>query len=731
MSYTLASTTGDDVQERARKPLYLKAIAGFAKLLFIVCDVITFIPFQIFDNPQRKLDESAKMKALQINQTDPNSAYRNADSMDKLQSTCFPDCPTLDSIWTKACVDFESSLCMGTRQIVRIVEDRDTTTGQVNQKIQFGEYKWETYGEVNRKVNNVSNSLDSLALQRNGHVVIFSETRAEWMITAQSCFRKCFPVVTVYATLGEEAVAYAINESDGVVLFTTAAHLSMIQKISDRIPQIGHIIYFEDPYKSTIDNLERQETITFLKSKFKSCTSFESFLATGENTPPSPKPPNDREDIAMIMYTSGTTGKPKGCVLSHKNIIGTLTGYSHIVKLNPTDTYIAYLPQSHILECCAELVGYSQGCKVAYSSPHTLIDTSIKILPGTKGDIGVAQPTVIVAVPAIINRIYKAVNDKVSKSSAISKEIFDICFKRRKARYEKGYSSLLIDRLIFGKIKQSLGGKTKLVICGGAFLNVEPQRFINICFGCPVIQGFGLTETCGGATLTNLHDLTTGIVGPPLTTCEIRLREWAEANYSPTNRIPQGEILIHGDNVCQGFYKNEEQTKEAFVEIEGKRWFCSGDIGEICADGSLKIIDRKKDLIKLSHGEYVSLSKIEGFLLTNIYVDNVCIYASVDHNQLVVLLVPNENNVRELGAKLGVTTQDWKSICENKMVKNSVLKELQKFVEGKLLKHEIPSQIYLCHELWTPASGLLTEAMKLKRKVIETRFKSQINDLFK
>lgn len=199
-------------------------------------------------------------------------------------------------------------------------------------------------------------------------------------------------------------------------------------------------------------------------------------------------------------------------------------------------------------------------------------------------------------------------------------------------------------------------------------MNAETQRFINICFCCPVVQGYGLTETCGGATLADESDLSTGAVGPPLRCCEIKLREWKEAGYSPYNvGAAQGEVLIGGDNVALGYFKNEEKTKEDFIMIGGKRYFATGDIGEFRSDGSLKIFgtfglilsycgcvfsDRKKDLIKLAHGEYMSLSKVETQLLTNSNVDNICVYGDSAHEYLIALIVPNKKNLEKLAQEV-------------------------------------------------------------------------------
>uniref|UniRef100_A0A0K0F9C9 long-chain-fatty-acid--CoA ligase n=1 Tax=Strongyloides venezuelensis TaxID=75913 RepID=A0A0K0F9C9_STRVS len=288
-----------------------------------------------------------------------------------------------------------------------------------------------------------------------------------------------------------------------------------------------------------------------------------------------------------------------------------------------------------------------------------------------------------------------------------------------------------MNKLVFGKIKKILGGKLRVILSGGAPLAPETQRFMNICFCCPVVQGYGLTETCGGATIGDIYDLSTGYVGPPLVCSEIYLRSWDEAGYSPSNHPPTGEILIHGDNVSLGYFKNAEKTAEDFIVIDGKRYFCTGDIGEVRSDGAFKIIDRKKDLIKLQHGEYISLGKIESIIVTNKYVDNVCVFANSLNDYCVALIVPNEKNLISFAKQLDIKEDGLKEICKNKTVISGLLKELTNFLKGKLSRVEIPQRIFICDEVWTPASGLLTEALKLKRKVIEKHYKSTLASLYK
>ena len=716
--------------DAAQAPLYVSALAIFLKIFFFVYDAIIFIPFMIFANPGKKLQLSEREKAKQVNESDPNSPWRHVDTIGKeLWTELYRGCDTLGKIWDEVINIHGEIPCMGTRQVKRVFEERQSN-GKTFQKLILGEYEWLDYLDINGLVSNVLNGLLALNLKKGQHVVIYAETRMEWMVTAIACFKGGFPIVTIYPTLGEEAIAYAMGECDAIAVFTTRGLLSKVLAAIKDCPEIKDVIFYSDLHeKSDVKNQASEKILKEFKENGRNLYSFDSLLKMGDTEEEST---NDikSEDLALIMYTSGTTGNPKGVLLSHQNIIAAISGQSAVISVDHNDTYIGYLPLAHILEVCAELVVISKGCRIGYSSAQTLFDRAPKIQKGTHGDCRALKPTLIACVPAIMDRIFKAVSDEVKEKSPIQRELFRICYERKRARYEEGYTSLVMNRLAFDRIRKLLGGSLRYVLSGGAPLNAETQRFMNICFCCPVVQGYGLTETCGGATLADEHDLSTGSVGPPLRCCEIMLREWAEAGYSPRNELPQGEILISGANVALGYYKNDEKTKEDFIELYGKRWFATGDIGEFRSDGSLCVIDRKKDLIKLSHGEYVSLGRIETTLLTNPNVDNICVYGNGERDYLVALIVPNQKNLEALAEKNGVNESKWEKLCANKTVNKALTKELTDYVSGKLNRPEIPKKIFICHEPWTPVSGLLTEALKLKRKNIEKAFENEIKELY-
>ncbi|XP_069468719.1 long-chain-fatty-acid--CoA ligase 4 isoform X2 [Ambystoma mexicanum] len=654
----------------------------------------------------------------------PGSPYRAVSHFSSLATIDLPGADTLDKLFEHAVTNFSDRDCLGTRELL-CEENEKQPNGKVFKKLILGDYKWQSYEAVNARATHLGSGLAALGLKPKSTAAIFCETRAEWMITAQACFKYNFPLVTLYATLGEEAVAYGLNESGASYLITSAELLeTKLKGVLSEISHLKHIIYVGKKIMKSSHYPAEIELHNLLE--------VEELGAKHENLsmpPCSPLP----TDLAVVMYTSGSTGRPKGVMMIHSNLIAGMTGQcERIPGLGPKDTYVGYLPLAHVLELTAEMSCLTYGCRIGYSSPLTLSDQSSKIKKGSKGDCSVLKPTLMAAVPEIMDRIYKNVMSKVQEMNIVQRTLFKIGYDYKLDQIKRGYDAPLCNMLLFKKVKALLGGNVRMMLSGGAPLSSQTQRFMNICFCCPIGQGYGLTETCGAGSITEVADYSTGRVGAPLICCEIKLRDWKEGGYTNQDKPhPRGEIIIGGPNVSLGYFKNEEKTREDFsVDQHGQRWFSTGDIGEFHSDGCLQIIDRKKDLVKLQAGEYVSLGKVESALKNCPLIDNICAYANSFQSYVISFVVPNQKRLTTLAQQNGIDGT-WEDICNNSMMEMEVLKEIKEVANSmKLERFEIPIKVRLSPDPWTPETGLVTDAFKLKRKELKNHYLNDIERMY-
>ncbi|ONI34783.1 hypothetical protein PRUPE_1G499000 [Prunus persica] len=635
---------------------------------------------------------------------------------------------TLAELFEQSSKRFQDRRFLGTRALIaREVEV--SKDGRSFEKLHLGDYEWLTYGKAFEVVCNFASGLAQLGHKKEERVAIFADTREEWFIALQGCFRRNVTVVTIYASLGEEALCHSLNETEVTTVICGHKELKKLLDISGQLDTVKRIICMDDEIPSSASSVESRWRIT----------SFDVVERLGRESPVEPDLPLPA-DVAVIMYTSGSTGLPKGVMMTHANVLAVASAVMTIVPgLGSKDVYLAYLPLAHILELAAENVMVAVGSAIGYGSPLTLIDTSSKIKKGTKGDATVLAPTVLTAVPAILDRVRDGVLNKVNAKGGLSKRLFHLAYARRLSAVNGswfgawGLEKFLWNFLVFRKVRAVLGGSIRFILSGGAPLSGDTQRFINICIGSPIGQGYGLTETCAGGTFSEFDDTSVARVGAPLPCSFIKLIDWPEGGYLKTDSpMPRGEIVIGGPNVTLGYFKNEEKTRESYkVDEKGMRWFYTGDIGQFHADGCLEIIDRKKDIVKLQHGEYVSLGKVEAALSVCPYVDNIMLHADPFHSYCVAIVVASRITVEDWAAKQGIAFSDFSDLCVKeetiKEVQASLIKEAKK---ARLEKFEIPAKIKLLSEPWTPESGLVTAALKLKRDVIKKAFSEDLSKLY-
>eukprot|EP01018_Ginkgo_biloba_P013430 Gb_03324 [translate_table: standard] len=638
---------------------------------------------------------------------------------------------TLAALFEQSCKQYTSMRLLGSRKLISR-ETEVSEDGRPLEKVHLGNYEWLSYGQAFERACNFASGLVELGHERGERAAIFAETRAEWLIALHGCFRRNITVVTIYASLGEEALAHSLNETEVSTVICDRKQLKKLVDISTQLDTVKRIVYMED------EGITSEPPLSGRSSSW-TVASLSKVESLGRENPADADLPV-AADIAVIMYTSGSTGLPKGVMMTHGNVVATVAGVMTIVPgLGSKDTYLAYLPLAHILELAAEAVMVAVGSAIGYGSPLTLTDTSNKIKKGTKGDAAMLGPTLMTAVPAILDRVRDGVRKKVEAKGGLSKKLFDIAYSRRLAAIEGswlgawGPEKLLWDGLVFNKIRAVLGGHIRGLLSGGAPLSGDTQRFINICLGAPIGQGYGLTETCAGGTFSEWDDTTVGRVGPPLPCSYVKLVDWAESGYLTSDSpMPRGEIVIGGPNVTLGYFKNKTLTDEVYkVDERGMRWFYTGDIGRLHPDGCLEIIDRKKDIVKLQHGEYVSLGKVEAVLAVSHYLENIMLHADPFHIYCVALVVPSQQALESWAQKEEVNYKDFADLCQ----KSETIKEVQSSIlkvgkSAKLEKFEIPAKIKLLSDPWTPETGLVTAALKLKRDVIKKAFAEELNKLY-
>jgi len=288
------------------------------------------------------------------------------------------------------------------------------------------------------------------------------------------------------------------------------------------------------------------------------------------------------------------------------------------------------------------------------------------------------------------------------------------------------FDTPFLNKTLFRKIRYFLGGRVRLMLSGGAPLSPDTHSLTRTCLCVPLMQGYGLTETTACATVMSPQDRTTGRAGAPLMNVRIKIVNWEEGNYTIHDKPhPRGEIHVGGRNVAMGYFLNEEKTREDFYEEDGYRWFKTGDIGQVESDGVIRIVDRKKDLVKLQHGEYISYGKVEAILKTSAFVENICMYADPNYTFAVAVVIPSTtelSRITSLPPNEAITSPEIQSI---------VVQELEKYgVKLGLEKVECPKKVFLTLDEWTPDTGLVTAAFKIRRRFIIDRYQKQVNALY-
>ncbi|TRY98500.1 hypothetical protein DNTS_014637 [Danionella cerebrum] len=404
-----------------------------------------------------------------------------------------------------------------------------------------------------------------------------------------------------------------------------------------------------------------------------------------------PVPPRP-DDLAIICFTSGTTGNPKGAMLSHRNIMSNVAAFTFVTKsscpLSAADSHISYLPLAHMFE-------------------------------------RVVQPTIFPVVPRLLNRMYDKIYGQAN--TPLKRHVLEFAFHRKLAEMRNGIMrrDSIWDKIIFKKVQASVGGCVRMMLTGAAPVSETVLTFLRAALGCQFYEGYGQTECTAGSATTLPGDWSAGHVGAPLPCNDVKLVDVVEMNYLAANG--EGEVCVKGPNVFRGYLKDPEKTSEALDE---GGWVHTGDIGRWLPNGSLKIVDRKKHIFKLAQGEYIAPEKIE-----NVYIRSEAVVQAFVHGDslqacLVAIIVPDPDFLPSWAKKRGIEG-NYEELCNNKEVKKAILEDLLKIgKESGLKSFEQVKDIALHGEMFSIQNNLLTPTLKAKRNELRNHFRAEIDQLY-
>lgn len=572
---------------------------------------------------------------------------------------------------------------------------------------------------------------------QNYHCVgIYSRNRYEWLVAQYGIYYDNGTVVPLYDTLGPESVLHIIKEVGLKVIICGICEgkklLNILEdnnnKISENEKMMEELILLD----------ESDEEIQSKCSKLSiHLLQYNDIITQGKSHLVEPEKPTS-DDAAMVMYTSGSTGLPKGVILTHMNIssVSQSACWHHKeVVGNPSIYYLSYLPLPHAFEQFLLSCFLSGGSHIGfYSGDKNLVMEDVSIL----------HPTIFVSVPRIFTRMKDTIEKTIKKQGKLINSIFENGLKVKMNGLKNGYiKNQFYDSIIFDTVKRKIGfDRIKLIMSGSAPLLSEIIEFLRCVLSCPVFEGYGMTESSGGLCVAELEDYKSlNHCGGPIKASEVRLMSIREKGYLISDKIHEsnnnvmiecngrGEICFRGYNRSIGYFRNKELTYDT---IDSDGWFHSGDVGLFDKEGKLHIIDRIKNIIKLSQGEYIAVEKLENIYQNCKYIDQIFVYGDSYKNSIVAVIVPDRSSLKILSEKFDLKDNSIVELCENEKVKEEIMKELNEIWKLKKLNGiERISGILLESEAFTVEDKFMTPTMKLQRHNLYSHYEDKISELYK
>jgi long-chain acyl-CoA synthetase len=558
--------------------------------------------------------------------------------------------------------------------------------------------------EMQARIRRIAAGLYSIGVRHGDRVAILSESRPEWTLTDAGCLFAGAIDVPIYPTLTPPQVYYILMDSGASTLvIENQQKLNVLRGILPSCPDLRNVIVIDANGLSDHDGL----SLAQLEGLGEGLEGQQPGLVaqlSGEILP---------TDLATIIYTSGTTGEPKGVMLTHSNIVSNLIDSSGHLLFGKHDSALSVLPLSHVFERQAMYMYLYQGMAVYYAESLQTIGPNLREV----------KPTILVGVPRIFEKIYARIRERASEggrlnvvllawATTVARDYAKCLVFHRPISFGLKLKHALAKRLVFSKWQRAFGGHIRLLLSGGAALP-EDLGYTYLGAGLPIIQGYGLTETSPVVTTSSLDNNRIGTVGKPIPNVEIRI-------------AADGEIETRGPNVMQGYYKKPEETRAVFTE-DG--WFKTGDIGTIDEEGFLRITDRKKELFKTSGGKYIAPQPIEQAIKGSRFVNQVVLIGN-ERKFPAALIIPAWEQVESYARLKGIHVANRSELCRHPRILNLFERQIAGLTPD-LARFEKIKAIALLENEFTIEGGELTPTLKVKRRVIDEKYRAVIDQLYR
>ena len=558
-------------------------------------------------------------------------------------------------------------------------------------------------------------------------VGIFAKNCTEWVVADMGCQMDSVTTATLYATLGREAFKYICDQTKIKTVMVSPDLVDMLCEFKKlyNLEQLSTAILFDmTTYCDSKKELEKLKDAGFVAYSF-----VDDFQKENENVKDSDLEISNPDTIMTICYTSGTTGDPKGVMLSQRNLISVLETVirDSSVPLDEYGGHISFLPLAHIFERMVISGFMGVAAKIGFIS-GTVRTTLIE-------DMTLFNPTLVFMVPKVLQNIRKKIFDQFNALGGWKKKLAYKAYHTKLENYRKYgiITHAIYDKIIFKKIKGMFGSKLKTVLCASAPMPKELADDFKVFLSVPIIEGLGMTELAGSAFCTNYHDLTNYTAGGVTGGARMIIKSVPDLGYTIDDVIdgvncPAGEICLKGPLIFKGYYKNDKENEKAFDE-DG--YFHTGDVGRIFPQygNGLKIVDRVKEIFKLSQGEYIIPAKLESVYAKSTYVSQIMIYGNSSMNNIIAIICPEKKHCAEA---LGISVEELEKDEENEKLKKLLVDDLLILAtDAHFNGLEKVKYVIITFEGFTVENTCMTPTMKIVRKKVELRFKNRIDDLYK